>query len=63
MKYSTFDRKRKVIAAVSLIILIMAVAAVLIFEARNTKPAWDDSYPIVNANISWDQTYYGGIWK
>lgn len=63
MKYSTVSRKRKVLAAVSLILLILAAAAVLIVEARNVKPAWDESYPIVNANISWFQTYYGGSQK
>ena len=63
MKYSTFDRKRKAIAVASLIILILAAAVVLIVEGRNQEPAWDAEYPIVNAHVSWDQTFYGGSWQ
>ena len=54
---------RRKLALAALAALILAAAAILVYEARQVKPAWDESYPIVNANISWDQTYYGGIWK
>ena len=43
------------------ILAVFVVWAVLTLCGVFEKPTWepDVSYPMANANISWDQTFYG----
>ena len=29
----------------------------------NAEPAWDTEFPMVNAKVSWENTYYPGPWE
>ena len=60
-QYSTQTRERARFAAALAVILI--ICAGLFIGAEHTgKTAWDTEHPMPNAHISWEQTYYGGIW-
>ena len=60
-KYITVRNERKAFGIVLLIVLVAVVAlAVMEFCGVFDKPAEPDvTYPMANANISWDQTFYG----
>ena len=49
---------------IALIALMVVMAALIIADgvvmARETPANWDVSHPMVNAHVSWEQTYYGG---
>ena len=50
-----------------IVLIILAIAAGLIWNAaeeeNDRKKLLETAYPMVNANISWDQTYYGGTFE
>ena len=63
--YSTIERERKVFAIVMAIIIVLLLAlftmeACGVFDAYIWKPI--EEYPLANANISWEQTFYPGAW-
>ena len=65
-KYSTFEKERKVFAAVMLVILACLVALFVLEltgEFERQEYQHQTEYPIANANVSWLQTYYGGTWN
>ena len=46
-------------------LIIMAIIIGLVWNAveeNMTPPAWQTSYPMANANISWEQTHHPGPW-
>ena len=62
-KYNTIDKERKVFAAVMIIIIIalltlFTLEACGVFDRNVWKPV--EEFPIANANISWEQTFYPG---
>ena len=50
-----------------IVAIILAIAIGLLWNALedNGAQTWEPegAYPMVNANISWDQTFYGGEMK
>ena len=63
-KYTTYEKERKVFAAVMLLLLVI-ILAWGVFEAvtMNDKPVqWQTEYPMVNAQISFEQTHHPGPW-
>ena len=48
-----------------IVFILLAIAAGLIWNAieeTNQPPAWQVSYPMANANISWEQSFHPGAW-
>ena len=44
-------------------LILLAIAVGLLWNAieeSNQPPAWQTSYPMANANISWEQTHHPG---
>ena len=63
--YSTIERERKVFAIVMAIIIVLLLVMFTletcgVFDAYIWKPI--EEYPLANANISWEQTFYPGAW-
>lgn len=61
--YSTIDHERKVFAGVMIVIVVLLLALFIleacgVFDAYIWKPV--EEFPIANANISWEQTFYPG---
>lgn len=61
MKYTTKpQRKTRVFPAIIAAALVIgALVAANVIQDRQIEETWDVSYPIVNAHVSWDQTFYG----
>lgn len=52
--------KKEWLKTAFLILALMILAALTVFEfTREEKPAYDTVCPIANANVSWNQTFYG----
>ena len=52
----------------SFLITLAALAVVitgLIFLNRteDCRQTWDTEHPMVNTNVSWEQTFYSGAWS
>lgn len=65
-KYIKNNRNSKVTIIFSVILLVIVVAWVWLETAqareRDTiKP--DGEFPMVNANVSWEQTWHKGAWN
>lgn len=61
--YIKREKESKVYTVIACLIMIaIIVLVVLQFCGIFTEPLWepDGSYPLVNANVSWQQTYHGG---
>ena len=61
--YNTIDHERKVFAVVMIIVLVALITLFVlevcgVFDDRIWKAV--EEYPIANANISWEQTFYPG---
>ena len=69
MKYTTSNKNRAMARAILLCVLavITIIHGVMVLERAEAKRVrWepDCEFPMANANISWEQTYYpGGITK
>ena len=64
--YKHYIKKETKGQIIFIIFLLIAIAAGLIWNAieeSNQPPAWQTSYPMANANISWEQTFHGGAWN
>ena len=48
--------------AMGIILAVMAALLVWAFSAEAEKE-WDVECPMVNTNVSWEQTYYPGPWE
>ena len=61
MKYTTKTQRKTrlfpVIIAAALV--IGALVAANVIQDRQIEETWDVSYPIANAHVSWNQTFYG----
>ena len=62
---SKYTKKEKQGQIICIVLILLAIAAGLVWNAleedrRAVKP--DTVYPITNANISWEQTFYPGAW-
>ena len=55
--------KRKDFFIILSIILAAVIALVWWSFSAADEPEWDVCYPMTNANISWNQTFHGGIWN
>lgn len=61
--YTRYDRESKAFTVVAVIVLLGLIAFfALTMAGMFDEPLWkpDGSYPIVNANVSWQQTFHGG---
>lgn len=64
MKYTRYDRESKVFAVVMILVLAaMITLGVLTACGMFDEPLWKPvaSYPMANANISWMQSFHGGV--
>ena len=66
-KYTTYEKERKVFAAIMLLILVIILAwGVFEVVAMNNQvqewPGEVKEYPMANAKISWEQTPPPGPW-
>ena len=64
--YTTAEKERKAFATALIAILaVFVVWAVLTLCGVFEKPTWepDVSYPMANANVGWNQTFYAGGWS
>ena len=45
-------------------IVIAALMAAIIWVTlkEENRKTWDTEHPLVNSNISWEQTFYKGAW-
>lgn len=59
-QYTTSCGKWKTLFAV-LFLLAVLTAWVVTLATEKEPETWDSIHPIPNANISWDQTFYGGV--
>ena len=64
---SKYIKKEKKGQIIFVIMIILAIAVGLLWNAleESNTQIWehDTEYPIVNSNISWEQTYKGGTWN
>ena len=61
--YTKHDAESKAYTVVAVIVLLgLIVFFVLTMMGMFDEPLWkpDGSFPIVNANVSWRQTFHGG---
>lgn len=58
---TSFRKKTRVFAVIALILIAGALMVIDGEALKREKPDnWDVSFPMVNAHISFDQTFYGG---
>ena len=65
-KYITTKNNRTIVRAVLLLVLVVTLAAVVsvLVETWYRRPVEPDvTYPMANANIGWNQTFYVGGWS
>ena len=64
MKYST-HKGEKIVLAVVITALLAMIGAWIALEKAEAQKGWqpEGSYPMVNANISWQQTFHSGAWN
>ena len=63
-QYNRYGKESKVFAAVVLVVfLLLIVFCILTLLGMFDEPLWQPnvSYPMANANISWMQSFYGGV--
>ena len=63
--YNTIPTERKVFAIIMAVFLLAVIAVgVLALFGVFDKPAWEPDvyYPMANAKVSWEQTFYAGGW-
>ena len=55
--YNRYNKESKVFAAVVLVVFLVLIVMCIL------TPLWKPnvSYPMANANISWMQSFYGGV--
>lgn len=67
MKYSTIRKIRKQVALILAVAAVLAVAGIRAIDDYLDRNAWeraaDAVYPMADAHISWEQTYYSGAWR
>lgn len=61
-KYIKPERKGQIIFIVMILLAIIIGLAWNMIEAEGQQQTWQTSYPMANAHISWEQTYYPGPW-
>ena len=54
-------RKSFIIALV--IIAALVTGMFVLMAAEENRQTWDTEHPLVNSNISWEQTWYKGAWS
>lgn len=64
--YTTKKNTHATVRVVLLTVLVVALAAVVsvlveIWDRRPVEP--DVTYPMANANVGWNQTFYAGGWS
>ena len=63
MKYSTKKNRSTRARAILLCVLatVTIIHGVMVLEKADARNRWepDCEFPMANANISWDQTFYG----
>ena len=62
-KYIKKETKGQIICVIMIILAIVIGLVWNALEASNQPQAWQTSYPMANAHISWEQTYHGGAWN
>lgn len=64
MKYNTKARKKARIWPAVLLLAVVITAGAMELNGVFDKPAWkpDTVYPMANAKISWEQTFFSGAW-
>jgi len=61
-KYIKKETKGQIIF-IALIVLAIVIGLVWnTLEESSQQPAWQTSYPMANASISWEQTHHPGPW-
>ena len=60
-KGSRMTRKSFIIALV--IIAALVIGMFVLMNAEENRKTWDTEHPLVNSNISWEQTWYKGAWS
>lgn len=49
---------------VALVIIAAVVTGMFVMmAAEENRRTWDTEHPLVNSNISWEQTFYRGAWS
>ena len=56
------ERKGQIIFIIMILLAIIIGLAWNMIEAEGQQQTWQTSYPMANAHISWEQTYYPGPW-
>ena len=62
----TKERKGQIIFIVLILLAIVIGLAWNYLDAQNSVPEWPGevtTYPMANANISWEQTFHSGAWS
>lgn len=54
-------RKQFLVALV--IIAALVIGMFVMMAAEENRKTWDTEHPLVNSNISWEQTFYRGAWS
>lgn len=57
-KYTTGGGVKTIIAILFLLAVLTAWVVTLATDAE--PQTWDSVHPIVNTNVDWEQTFYGG---
>lgn len=61
-KYIKPERKGQIIFILMILLAIIIGMVWNMIEAEGQLPAWQTSYPMANAHISWEQTHHPGPW-
>lgn len=64
--YNRYEKESKVFAAAALLVMLALIVLIImqicgLFDEPLWKPTVE--YPMVNQNISWEQSYHGGAWN
>ena len=64
-KYTTKKHERKVFATVMAVIVIILLGWLVyeVCDVLNAPVRPDTEHPLVNSNISWEQTWHKGAWS
>ena len=62
-KYIKKETKGQIIFVIMIILAIVIGLVWNAVEESNQPQTWQTSYPMANANISWEQSFHGGAWN
>ena len=49
---------------VALAVLVLVISGLIVLNrAEDNRQTWDTEHPMVNTNVSWEETWHKGAWS